>query len=68
MNKIICIVLLAVGITLIVYGVHATNSLGSDFSRFFSGTPTQKSIWLLISGAVVAALGAGGLVRGSNSL
>jgi uncharacterized membrane-anchored protein len=68
MNRIISLVLLVAGVALIVYGVHATNSLGSDFSRFFTGAPTEKSIWLLIGGIVVAAAGAGGLVRGSNAL
>jgi len=52
---------------LIIYGINGTNSLGSDFSRFFTGSPTDKSIWLLIGGCVVAAIGAGGLITGSKS-
>lgn len=66
MNKIISLVLLAVGVALIVYGINASNSIGSDFSRLFTGSPTDKSIWLLIGGIVVAAIGAGGLFRGSR--
>lgn len=67
MNKILSIALLAGGIVLIIYGINASNSLGSDFSRFFTGSPTDKSIWLLIGGIVAAAIGAGGLLRGSKS-
>jgi hypothetical protein len=67
MIKVISLALLAGGIALIIYGINASNSLGSDFSRFFTGSPTDKSIWLLIGGIVAAAIGAGGLLRGSKS-
>jgi len=67
MNKIVSLAFLAVGVVLIIYGINGTNSLGSDFSRFFTGSPTDKSIWLLIGGCVVAAIGAGGLITGSKS-
>jgi hypothetical protein len=67
MNKIVSLTFLVGGIVLIVYGIHATNSLGSDFSRFFTGSPTEKSIWLLIGGVVVTAIGAGGLMSSSKS-
>ena len=67
MNKLISLVVLAAGAILIVYGVHASNSLGSDFSRFFTGSPTEKSIWLLIGGVILAAVGAGGLLTGSKT-
>lgn len=66
MNKILSVALLAGGIVLIVFGIKASNSIGSDFSRLFSGAPTDKSIWLLIGGIVAAAVGAGGLLRGSR--
>jgi len=67
MNKILYIALLVGGIVLIVYGVSASESLGSEVSRFFTGSPTDKTIWLLIGGIVAAAIGSGGLMRGGNS-
>lgn len=67
MNKILSLALLAGGVVLIVFGINASNSLGSDFSRMFTGSPTDKSIWLLLGGIVLAAIGAGGLLRGSKS-
>ena len=68
MNKILSLALLAGGVALIIYGINASHSIGSDFSRLFTGSPTDKSIWLLIVGGVAALVGAGGLMRGSKSL
>ncbi len=67
MNKPISLVLFFVGIILVIYGVSTSDSIGSDVSRFFTGSPTDKTIWLLIGGAVAAAVGASGLMRGSKS-
>ena len=58
MNKAIGIALLAVGIALIIFGINASDSLGSDFSRFFTGHPTDKSMWLLLAGIAATAIGA----------
>jgi hypothetical protein len=57
MNKTLSLVLLAGGIVLIVLGVQAMDSFGSDVSRFFTGSPTDKSVWMLIGGVVAAAVG-----------
>jgi hypothetical protein len=67
MNKIISLALLVGGIVLIVYGLNASDSIGSDVSRFFTGNPTDKTMWLLIGGIVAAAVGAVGLTRGSKA-
>ena len=66
MNKVFSAILLAGGIALIIAGVSASNSFGSDVSRVVSGTPTDKSMWLLIGGIVAAAAGAAGLFRGQK--
>jgi hypothetical protein len=67
MNKIISLALLVGGIVLIIYGFNASDSVGSDVSRFFTGNPTDKTMWLLIGGIVAAAVGAAGLARGSKA-
>jgi hypothetical protein len=67
MNKLMSLALLGGGIALIVYGVNASNSLSSDISRFFTDSPTNKAIWMLIGGIVATILGLGGLMRGSKS-
>jgi len=61
MNRALSIGLLAVGILLIVLGVNANNSVASGFSRFFTGSPTDKAIWLLIGGAIATVAGLVGL-------
>jgi hypothetical protein len=66
MNKPLSLALLAGGIVLIVFGVNASNSVGSDVSRFFTGSPTDKAMWLLVGGAVAAVAGLVGLMRGSK--
>ena len=57
MNKIISLALLVGGVVLIVIGINATNSFRSDVSRFFTGSPTDKAIWMLIGGIVAAVAG-----------
>jgi hypothetical protein len=60
------IVLLIGGVVLMVLGVQATNSFGSDVSRFFTGSPTDKAIWMVIGGIVASVIGLAGLMRGSK--
>ena len=67
MNKTISLVLLVVGIMLIIFGVSASESVGSEFSRLFTGEPTDRAIWLLVGGAAAAIAGLYGLTRGSRS-
>ena len=56
-NKLIGLVLLAAGVVLIVMGINAGNSLSSDVSRAFTGSPTDKTIWMLVVGGVAAVIG-----------
>lgn len=67
MNKFFGLALLVVGVVLLAFGISASESVGSDFSRLFTGKPTDKSIWLLLSGIVCSVVGAGSLLipRGS---
>jgi uncharacterized membrane protein YidH (DUF202 family) len=64
MNKLTSLAILAGGIVLVVFGVSATKSFSSDVSRFFTGSPTDKAIWMLIGGIVVIIVGLGGLSFG----
>ena len=65
--KLSYLILLAGGITALCYGLSASDSLASRFSRLFTGTPTDQTVWLVIGGAVAIAVGAGGLLRGAKS-
>jgi hypothetical protein len=67
MNKPVSLVLLIGGIILIIYGISASDSVGSSFSRIFTGAPTDKTIWLLVGGIAAAIIGLFGVMRGSRS-
>jgi hypothetical protein len=60
------VILLAVGIVLLVFGINANNSFGSQVSRAFSGSPTDRTMWFLVSGIVCAVLGLFGLLWGAR--
>ena len=62
MIKAAALALLAGGILLIIFGVNAMNSASSDLSRFFTGAPTDRAIWLLVGGIVMLVAGLAGLV------
>jgi len=67
MNRLISLALLVAGIILLIYGANASDSIGSSFSRFFTGNPTDKTVWLIIGGAAATAVGAVGLLRGTKA-
>ena len=69
MNKLISLVLLVGGVVLVVMGIIAMDSFSSDISRFFTGAPTDKSVWMLIGGVVASLAGLSGMAffRPSNS-
>jgi uncharacterized membrane protein YidH (DUF202 family) len=66
MNKIVSLALLVGGVVLMIIGINATNSFSSDVSRFFTGSPTDKAIWMLIGGLVVAIVGLTMTLRSSK--
>lgn len=57
MNKLLGVGLLAVGVVLMIFGIDASESFSSEVSRFFTGAPTDKSIWLLIGGILSVIVG-----------
>ena len=57
MNNVVGLVLFAAGIVLLVFGFNESHSFSSDVSRFFTGNPTDRSIWLLLGGAVAIIAG-----------
>ncbi|HEX3133314.1 MAG TPA: DUF3185 family protein [Planctomycetota bacterium] len=61
------IILVLVGVVLLVLGIAASESVASSFSKFFTGEPTDRLIWLMLGGIV--AIGVGGTLgwRGSRT-
>jgi uncharacterized membrane protein len=59
MYKVIAIVLLIVGAVLLAYGLNAAHSVSSEVTQAVNGTPTDRSLWLIVGG--LAGVVAGGL-------
>ena len=58
MNKIPSVAFLTAGIILLVYGLNASNSITSSVSQAVTGSPTDKSIWLIVVGVIGILSGA----------
>ena len=66
MNRTFSLALLVGGVVLMIIGISATNSFSSDVSRFFTGSPTDKAVWMLIGGVVAVIAGLTFTLRGSK--
>jgi hypothetical protein len=66
-GRVLGIVLLVIGLVLLIYGLNATHSVSSEFSKLFQGAPSDKSIWLILAGGVIAAMGLGQSLRGRSA-
>jgi uncharacterized membrane protein YidH (DUF202 family) len=66
MNQIFSAVLVVGGVVLIVLGINAMQSFSSDVSRFFTGSPTDKAVWMLIGGILLAGGGLAAFFRTSK--
>ncbi len=67
MKKTVSLVLLVTGVILLVYGIGASESVGSDLSRFFTGSPTDRTLWFMIGGTVATAVGLAGVLHDPKS-
>lgn len=59
-RRAIGIALMVGGVMLLFWGMNASDSFASDVSETFTGSPTDRSMWMLVLGAVAAI--AGGLM------
>lgn len=56
----------ALGIVLLIFGFNESRSFSSDVSRFFTGNPTDRSLWLIVGGAVAVIAGLVLAIRGAR--
>lgn len=49
--------IVVLGIVLLVMGINASDSIASDFSRFFTGNPTDRAMWLILGGIAAIVVG-----------
>ncbi len=62
MYKGLFIGLVIVGAILIILGFQATESVQSEVSEAFTGTPSDRSVWYFVLGALALLAGGGGLL------
>lgn len=61
MTKAISTALIVGGIVLLYFGGQAFNSVSSEVSRVFSGSPTNKAIMLIVGGVIATIAGLTGV-------
>ena len=68
MNRPLSFAILIIGVILLAYGLNAHDSLVSSAKEAVTGTPTDKSLWLIVGGvAGIIVGGFGALFRGSRN-
>ncbi len=60
MNRILSLAFVIGGIALVIMGILAMDSFNSDVSRFFTGSPTDKSVWMFVGGVIAMIIGGSG--------
>lgn len=60
--KFVGLALLAVAVLLLVWGLEASGTISSDFSRFFRGGPSDRTVWLYVGSAAAGVIGLGFLL------
>jgi spore maturation protein SpmA len=62
-SRLIGLALFAVGIVLLVFAANASDSFSSFLSELFQGTPSGRSVLLLVGGILATVLGLVRLAR-----
>ena len=57
MNRAIGFAFLAGGVVLLILGIQAANTFSSNVWRFFTGSPTNQSVWMIVLGAILVLVG-----------
>jgi hypothetical protein len=58
-QRITGLALLAVGIILFIFGLNASHGFTDSLKEDFTGTYTDKTMWLIIGGSALSLVGAG---------
>ena len=66
MNNIVGLAIFALGVVLLIFGFNESHSFSSDVSRVFTGNPSDRSIWMIIGGAIAVVAGLVLAIRGSR--
>lgn len=66
MNKALAVVLLVIGVIVLIFGLNAGESFASEVSEVVRGTPTDRSIVLIVIGSLLGIAGLVGLFAGAK--
>lgn len=66
-NRILAMVLLAVGLILLFFAYQSSQSIGDQVSEAVTGRFTDSTIWFLVLGAAAAVAGVGLLLFGKKN-
>lgn len=56
-KRMVGIVLMVVGVALFMVGLNASESFADQWSEFFTGSFTDKTVWTMIGGVALAVVG-----------
>jgi ABC-type enterochelin transport system permease subunit len=51
------IALLIGGVILLAFGLDASNSFASDVTEAFTGSPSDRTMWMIVGGSAAAVAG-----------
>jgi len=63
MRKAIFAALIVGGVILFYFGYQESQSFGSEVEEFFTGSPSDSAMWMMIGGAAATIGGIVGLTR-----
>lgn len=63
MKKAISAGVFVAGLILLYYGYQEYQSFSSELNELFTGSPSDRAIWMIIGGAAAAIAGLVGLLR-----
>ncbi|MDZ7719095.1 MAG: DUF3185 family protein [Balneolaceae bacterium] len=63
MKKAISAGLFIAGLLLLYFGYQEYQSISSEVEEFFTGSPSNRALWMLIGGAAASIAGLVGLLR-----
>jgi uncharacterized membrane protein len=63
MTRAVALIVLVAGLALLFWGFDASDSFASEVSEAVEGTPSDKSMVLMLVGGVLALVGLFGLTR-----
>lgn len=67
-QRILGIIMIIAGVVLFIIGLNATDSVADRMSNFFTGSFTDKTVWYMVGGGVLAIGGVAMTLLGRRAL